>query len=162
MVIDVTHLSDAALQDVVNATHVPLIASHSNCRSIHNTRRNLTDEQIAAIAATGGVIGVNGVSAIVSDNANLANITRLVDHVDQLRQVAGIDHISLGLDLFAYHFGIPAPDSAQLPPDVICWYGQLGDLTTMLASRGYSHTEIMKIMGGNFMRVLAIVLGGND
>src|SRR5919206_2862258 len=58
MMVDVSHVSDKAFWDIVGTSTKPVIASHSNCRAIANVPRNLTDEQIQAIAKTGGVVSV--------------------------------------------------------------------------------------------------------
>jgi membrane dipeptidase len=59
VMVDVSHLSDAAFEQVCRITRRPFVASHSNCREICPSPRNLTDEQIRALAARGGVMGVN-------------------------------------------------------------------------------------------------------
>ncbi|WP_306298993.1 dipeptidase [Bacillus sp. OV166] len=61
MMIDVSHLNDEGFWDVIEMSKKPIIASHSNSRVLSNTMRNLTDEQMKAIASKGGVIGVNAV-----------------------------------------------------------------------------------------------------
>ena len=72
MMIDVSHLSDKALEDVLATSTAPIIASHSSARALTNAPRNLTDDQLRAIAATGGIVMVNFFPAFISESWRLA------------------------------------------------------------------------------------------
>jgi len=159
MFIDVSHINDAGFWDVMEITTQPVIASHSNCRALNGIMRNLTDDQIRALAKTGGVIGINAVSKIVAEHH--ADIKALADHVDHLREVAGIEHIGLGFDLcdkiFArQHSG---KDTKQVGTyDVIEGHKNIYQLTEELIKRGYTDDELRLIYGENFLRVYKNIL----
>lgn len=161
MLLDVSHLNDPGTADVLALTKSPVIASHSNCRALNPTRRNLSDEQIRALAATGGVIGVNGCSAIVSDQIGGATLEALAGHIEHLVNVAGIDHVGLGFDMAE----MILPDSyivvngnRQAVFDVIPGYAHLCELTGLLAERGFTGEMLEKIYARNFLRVYREVL----
>ena len=161
MLIDLSHLNDAGVADTLGLAAGPVIASHSNCRAINPTRRNMTDEQIRAVAAAGGVIGVNGCSAIIGDGPDNADLSALVRHINHLVQIGGIEHVGLGFDLAERIM----PDSVivvngypQRVYDVIPSYAELPRLTRALLEAGYSEADIAAIYGGNFLRVYRAIL----
>lgn len=161
MLIDVTHLNDAGTEDVLSIARGPVIASHSNCRALNPTMRNLPDSLISAIANTGGVIGINGCSAIVGDTEDTANLSVMADHVDHLVQVGGIDHVGLGFDLaerIMPDSSIVVNGRAVRVYDVVGGYSALPALTGELLRRGYTGEMIDKLYGGNFLRVYREVL----
>lgn len=154
MFIDVSHLNDAGFWDVIEITQQPIIASHSNCRALNGIMRNLTDDQIKALAKTGGVIGVNAVSTIVAEHD--ADVKALADHVDHLREVAGIEHVGLGFDfcdeIFDYQtLGKDITQDGSY--DVIKGHKNIYRLTEELIKRGYTDEELRLIYGENFLRV---------
>lgn len=75
MIIDVSHVSDKTLADVLAATRAPILASHSGARALTDSPRNLTDDQLRAIAATGGAVMVNFYSAFIDENYRRAVLT---------------------------------------------------------------------------------------
>lgn len=77
MIIDVSHLSESAFWDVVSLSTSPIIASHSNCYTLAPHYRNLTDDQIKAIANSGGYIGINFYFKFIEPNANQNEITNI-------------------------------------------------------------------------------------
>ncbi|AEE92163.1 Membrane dipeptidase [Tepidanaerobacter acetatoxydans Re1] len=159
MMLDVSHLNEAGFWDVIKIASKPVIASHSNCRALYGIMRNLSDEQIKAIAATGGVIGINGVSSIVAEK--YADVKALADHVDHLKAVAGIEHIGLGFDFCDKIFGNKTDSKDKKEGedyDVIDSYPNIHKLTEELISRGYSDNEIRLIYGENFLRVYKTIL----
>jgi membrane dipeptidase len=158
MVVDVSHLNDEGFEDVMAVTRKPVIASHSNCRALVPVPRNLTDEQIAALAKKGGVIGMNALDVFTHQDRRGAVVDHLVDHVDHIVKIAGIDHVGIGFDLcdsLKNHLGVPNP---LVHRDVIQGHGELGSFTGALIRRGYSDEDILKILGGNFARVYEAVL----
>ena len=161
MLIDLSHLNDAGVDDVLAIAQGPLVASHSCCRAINNTRRNLRDDQIRRIADRGGVIGINGCSAIVSDRQDCDMFETLLQHMDHLLQTGGIDCIGLGFDMA--EMIMPNESilvNGQCIPvcDVIPNYASLEKLTLALEKRGYTDAMIEKIFHGNFSRVYRDVL----
>ena len=161
MLLDVSHLNDPGFWDVVKLARAPLIASHSNCRALADHPRNLTDEQIKAVADTGGVIGINSINRFV----NPPDLPHLLDHVDRLVAIAGREHVGLGLDFCAYLLEHTSPversgmrKGAFLSVDGLAGDADVPKLPAQLAQRGYPPDTIDMIMGENFLRVFRTVL----
>ncbi|RJS90284.1 membrane dipeptidase [Candidatus Bathyarchaeota archaeon] len=153
ILVDVSHLTDPGFWDVLEVSKDPVIASHSNCRALCPSMRNLTDEMIKALAEKGGVIGVNYAQFFLIGREELkkgkvATVETVVDHIDHIVDVTGnIDHVGLGSDFDG------VPRVAEGLEDV----SKLPNLTKSLVARGYSDQEIEKILGGNFLRVVKTV-----
>ena len=155
MFIDVSHLNDEGFWDVMEVAKKPLIASHSNCRALAATMRNLTDEQIRAVAAKGGVIGMNSVNVFIRDDTDQATVADFVNHVDHIANLVGIDHVSIGFDLcdsFTDHLTVGESLETR---DVIQTHAGLAAFTGELLDRGYSDQDICRILGGHLMRVFS-------
>lgn len=150
MIVDVSHLCDQALDEVLAVARRPLVASHSNSRAVCDHRRNLTDAQAERIAATGGLIGVTFAGVFVDPDPARVGVERVVDHIDRLVSVVGTDHVGLGTDFdgFSEPYGLVMPDCSRL-----------GELTATLRARGYADGDISAIMGGNWLRVIRDVAG---
>lgn len=146
MLVDVSHLSEPGFWDVLAVSQKPVIASHSNARAVCDHLRNLTDDQIRALARNGGVMGMNFAPRVI--DPQVATVERLLDHVDHVAGLVGADHIGLGSD----YDGI-AKTPAGLE-DVTC----LPKITEGLLRRGYSEEDILKILGLNHLRVIREVL----
>lgn len=161
MLIDVSHLNDAGTEDVLDIVDCPVIASHSNCRALNGTLRNISDELLRRIADTGGVIGLNGCSALVGDGAGNATREMLIAHLDHLIEVAGIEHVGLGLDIAE----MILPDAYimvngfnQKVVDLVAGHGDIPGFTNDLLKHGYTEDMLRKIYAENFLRVYAEVL----
>jgi membrane dipeptidase len=139
IIVDVSHLSEAAFWDAVRATRGPLVASHSNAAALRPHPRNLTDEQLRAIAARGGVVGVNFYPEFLGE----ATLERVLDHIDHMVKVMGIDHVALGSDF----------DGIPQTPRGLEDVSRLPNLTAGLLRRGYTTEQIHKILGANALRV---------
>ncbi len=146
MVVDVSHLSPAGFWDVMEHSRHPVIASHSNARGLHDHPRNLDDEQIKALAARGGVIGINFAPQFLGPGARLETV---LDHIDYIARLAGCDCIGLGSDY----------DGIAATPGGLEDVSRLPNITRGLVARGYSDSDILKILGGNFARVFSQVIG---
>ncbi|MDR2780278.1 MAG: dipeptidase [Synergistaceae bacterium] len=160
MLIDISHLNDEGVSDVARFAKRPFIASHSNCRAIAGSMRNLTDEQIRLVAKSGGVIGMNGASFAVSDDAgNGAGPFELSEHIDHIVRLVGDDFAGLGLDccdrLADIHKTIANVDSY----DTVADHSRLPELVAVLLEKDYREESIVKILGGNFRRVYGEVSG---
>lgn len=143
MIIDVSHASDKTFFDIIHLTQAPIIASHSNARAICNHPRNLTDDQIRAIAQNGGVVGVNFHSSFLRSDKKRATIKDIINHIDHIIRLVGDDYVALGSDF----------DGMIKPPLDLQDVSQLPDLVTALKTQGYSPTTIRKVLGENFLRV---------
>lgn len=95
VVIDASHLSDAAFWDLTRVSSAPFIASHSNARSVFNNRRSLTDEQIKFIAKNGGLIGLNFYSEFLGSNGGVAELLR---HAQHMLELGAEDVLCIGTD----------------------------------------------------------------
>lgn len=171
IVIDVSHLNDPGFWDVLEFSRHPVIASHSNCRALYDSPRNLTDEQIKALAAKGGVIGLNAITHIVGNPGS--TLDHLLDHLDHIVQVGGIQSVGFGFDFADYLPKYLGEADRMRIPDLGAVSGLSGDaeipnLIHALAKRGYKEEEIELIAGKNLLRVFGEVwkseksCGGGD
>jgi membrane dipeptidase len=161
MFIDVSHLNDEGFWDVMKFAKKPVIASHSNCRALVGSMRNLTDQQIEALAEKDGVIGMNAASAFVgndSETRTRLSAKDLLDHVDHIVNIAGVRHVGLGLDLCDSFEDYLTLGHSLETYDVVNGHGNLHEITSGLIQRGYSDDEILLILGGNFLRVFEATL----
>jgi membrane dipeptidase len=147
MVFDVSHLADTVFWDVADLMNGPFIASHSNCRAVCDHPRNLTDDMIRALADHGGVMGMNFAPAFVDKNK--ATVEKVVDHVDHIVDIVGPDHVGLGSDF----------DGIGSTPEGLEDVSKIPNITKVLVRRGYSDEDILKILGGNHLRVFKKVIG---
>ena len=119
MIVDVSHLSDAGILDVLKAAKKPFVASHSDARSLASHSRNLTDEMIRGIAGKGGVIGINYCCSFLEDipegQKPVSRIARIIDHMKHIRQVGGIGCLGLGSDYDGITGELELPTAAALP-----------------------------------------------
>ena len=101
ILVDLSHLNWAGFWDVAGLSDAPLVATHSNAHALCAASRNLTDEQLDAIAASGGIVGVNfAVTFLREDGLERRDtpITEIVRHVDYLVERMGVDHVAFGSD----------------------------------------------------------------
>lgn len=160
MLVDLAHISRAGYFHVLEVAQGPVVCSHSNCKKYNLHPRTIDDEQIKALAKTGGVIGINAIATQVGKDATL---DKLVDHMCHIAELVGVDHLGLGLDFVK-------DDGPLHPDDELFNAGEnkllpgleneedLMNLTDRLLKRGFKESEIRKILGANFLRVLKQVL----
>lgn len=187
MLVDISHVSVDTMNDVLDVTTAPIIASHSSARAINDHTRNVPDDVLKRVAKNGGMIMVNFLPAFLDarnrqeENDRAARLkpqvdalraqykddrqaflaaqrklyaenpvyvpsyTRIVDHIDHIKNVAGIDHVGLGSDYDGIG-GLPTGmNGAEDTPLV----------TYEMLRRGYSETDIRKVLGENFLRAFA-------
>ncbi len=150
--VDVSHISDAAFADLVPIARsfgAPLVATHSNARAVAAAPRNLTDDQLRAIAATGGVAGLNFHAPFVN-GTNKATLDDVLKQLDHMIQVAGVDHVALGTD---YDGGIEVPAGLEDASKVQA-------LAARLRKRGMPREDVLKLFSMNALRVLGWRPGG--
>jgi membrane dipeptidase len=164
IVIDIAHVGRRTSLDVLDMSTAPVIASHGNACGVYDSRRNLTDEQIKAVAASGGVIGVCAFPGFVS--AADADLDKVLDHVDYLAGLVGAEHVGLGLDFATEteedydYFGYEEDTYPRPPwtyPPGIAGFADLRNIGPALARRGYTAEQIAGIASGNFLRVFRAV-----
>jgi membrane dipeptidase len=175
MVVDVSHTGRASSMDAVEASTAPVIASHSNAAAVHPSRRNLHDDLIRAIAASGGVIGANGYPAFVADAAR-PTLDQYIDHMAYIADLVGPGHVGIGLDYTVRNppmaeyekliaGGQWSRESYPPPP----WHYPAGldnasglpNLTQRLLQRGFSEQDVRGILGENWLRVFDAVWAGH-
>jgi membrane dipeptidase len=145
-VIDVSHASDATVADVValaRSAVVPVVATHSNARALASHSRNLSDEQLRAIADLGGVVGVNFHGPYLC-TGRAPTMEDVVRHVRHMVRVAGVEHVAIGSD---FEGGIREPPGLE---DV----RGLPRLAAHLRAAGLPRPEIERIFSTNALRVL--------
>ena len=141
MLVDVAHASTATIDDILAMAMRPVVASHTGFRGVADNSRNLTDDHVRGIAATGGLIGV-GFWPTACGGDDGAAIARAIRYAVD---VAGIEHVGLGSD---FDGAVPVPFDAS----------GLVVLTDALIDAGLTDGEISKVMGGNARRLLTDVL----
>lgn len=145
MVVDVSHLSEKSFWDVLAATHGPIVATHSNAAGLTPHQRNLTDNQLRAMAERGGVVGVNFVPAFLGG----ASLVQILEHVTYLVSLMGADSVALGSDFDGFTGRVNGlEDVSRLPA-----------LTAALLDRDYEPETVRKILGENALRVFGEVWG---
>lgn len=163
MIIDVSHLNDEGFWDVMKYSHQPVIASHSNCRALVNITRNLSDEQIKAIASSNGVIGMNCASVMVSDETDTcANIEGFVDHIDHIGSLVGYDYIGFGFDfcdrIVKYFSGDDFEGLKRKPFDTIKGHADIHNIVVEMKNRDFERPQVNNILGINYMNVFKKIL----
>ncbi|AFM21643.1 Zn-dependent dipeptidase, microsomal dipeptidase [Acetomicrobium mobile DSM 13181] len=160
MYIDVSHLNDEGLSDVLKFYDKAVIASHSNCRNLARSMRNLTDEQILQIAQRGGLMGMNSCSEFVKDAKEKIGAADLADHIEHIYKITGsFEHVCYGFD-FCDEFRELSPSPKESPNyDCIKGHARSFELTAELIARGVKEEDIAKIIGGNFLRFLERTIG---
>lgn len=158
MMVDISHIGDKTFWDVIEVTQSPVIASHSSARALTNVPRNLSDEMLRAIAKNGGVVMVNFYNGFINTEyarpgmpkptrpAETATMDMLMQHFEHIIKVAGIDHVGIGSDFDGIEGLAPTgmEDVSKLP-----------NITYELLKRGYSESDVRKVLGENLLRVMA-------
>lgn len=165
MVFDVSHLGIAGVDDVLERSTRPLLATHSACLALTDVHRNLGDPQIRRIAELGGVVHVAAAVPQFIDPKN-PSAERVVDHIEHLIDVAGVDHVGIGPDfmddymqnVYGQWLFPPGIEPHEFPADVER-PADLPKLTESMVRRGFAEADIRKILGGNALRVLREVMG---
>lgn len=142
LVIDLSHAAESTFYDVLQESISPVIASHSSARMLCNHPRNLTDNQIKAIATAGGVVQVCLYNGFLVKKGT-ASIIDAVNHIEHIIEVGGIHSVGIGSD-FDGGGGIEGCIAAN----------ELINVTIELLRRGYSEKDIALIWGGNLQRVV--------
>lgn len=151
IMVDVAHLAPQGIRDVLEISQAPVIDSHCGADALCSHQRNLTDEQMEAVARKGGVVCVTYVPPFLTPDAKEVPLSRVLDHMDHMVKVAGVDHVGLGSDFD----GVPPDNHVVGLEDAT----KLPALTAAMADRGYSEGAIRKILGGNLLRVFRHVMG---
>jgi membrane dipeptidase len=147
MMVDISHVSKAAMLQAIAVSATPVIATHSSVRALCDHPRNLDDEQLDALAASGGVVQVTLVSFFLRAGKKETEVTigDFADHIDHAVQRMGIAHVGIGSDF----------DGGG---GVVGWHdaGESANVTAELMRRGYDQAAIAALWGGNFLRLLRL------
>ena len=143
MLIDLSHASEKTFYDVLQLSKYPVACTHSSSKTLCNHARNLTDDQLRAIAKNGGVAQATFYEGFLREEGE-ATILDAVAHILHMISVAGIDHVGIGSD-FDGDGGVKGLASAA----------ELINLTRHLQAAGLSDEDLQKLWGGNFLRVLS-------
>ena len=142
MLVDVSHLNEAGFWDVANTIQSTFVATHSNCRTLCDHPRNLTDKQIVAIAERNGLIGINLFPDFIRANRN-AHLADVLEHIHHIVRLVGVNYVCLGSDF----------DGVQYLPKDVSDIRALLSLRKMLL-RQYSAMDSEAILSGNILRFL--------
>ncbi|MCF0195297.1 MAG: membrane dipeptidase [Bacteroidaceae bacterium] len=142
MTIDLSHAAETTFYDVLTLSKRPVVCSHSNPRALCDHPRNLTDDQMRALAAKGGVMQLTLYHGFLRKEGE-ATIDDFMRHLEYAISVMGIDHVGIGSD-FDGDGGVPGLANAA----------DLLNITRQLLRRGFSDADITKIWSTNFLRVL--------
>lgn len=142
MMIDLSHAAESTFWQVLELSRKPVVCSHSSCKALCNHPRNLSDEQLRAIAAKGGVVQITMYSGFLREEGE-ATLHDFMAHLEHAIEVAGIDHVGIGTD-FDGDGAVVGCSSAS----------QLLNVTRELLRRGYDESDIEKIWGANWLRVM--------
>jgi membrane dipeptidase len=185
MAIDLSHTGEQTCLDTAAATKQPILLTHANARAVTNRVRNKSDEVIRAVAKTGGVIGasLHGFMNWDGNPANPPSLDLFLRHLKHIVNIAGIDHVGFGNDMAALEssekaneiLGMSFTRYAGATADFVRAFGNtlekrypdelnnprfLSRKTDALLKAGYTESEVEKIMGLNFRRVLGEIWGG--
>jgi len=192
MLVDLSHVSEATMQDALMVTRAPVIFSHTSARSLTDVSRNVSDDTLRLVAKNGGVVMINYHAGFLSEEFRVASeklhgdiVTamdavskkcggdeacstmesermdhqamasgqlprvsweKVLEHIDHAVKVAGADHVGLGSDFDGATMPLGLEDATKLPK-----------ITDALLKKGYSETDVEKILGGNILRVMEAV-----
>lgn len=148
IMIDLSHAAESTFYDVLECSTAPVIASHSSVRALCDHPRNLTDEQLKAIARKGGVVQLCLYKGFINKDSEKASLSDAIRHLEYMINLIGIDHVGIGSDFDGDGELIGCRSTNELI-----------NITMRLLELGYSDSDIEKIWGGNLLRIMKEVQG---
>lgn len=146
IMVDLSHAGEKSFYDALSISSKPIVCSHSNCKALCDVPRNLTDDQLRALAKHGGVAHITLYHGFLRNDSQEATVMDAIAHLEHAIDIMGIEHVGLGTD-FDGDGGIRGlADSSELI-----------NFTLHLLRRRYSERDIARIWGGNWLRVMAQV-----
>lgn len=142
IMVDMSHAAETSFYDALDISNKPIVCSHSNCKALCDVPRNLTDDQLRALASKGGVAHTTLYHGFLSTSDNVSIIDAIA-HLEHAINIMGIEHVGIGTD-FDGDGGINGFDDAS----------EAINFTMHLLRRKYSENDIRKIWGGNWLRVM--------
>lgn len=146
IMIDLSHASEDTFYDVLQYSRKPVIASHSSARALCDHPRNLTDEQIKALAAKDGVVQVCLYKGFINPEEEKASLSDAIRHINHIVSLVGTSHVGIGSDFDG--------DGELIGCSAT---NELINITMRLLEEGYAKDDIEKIWGGNLLRVMRSV-----
>ena len=140
ILMDVSHLSEKGFWDLMKITSKPVVASHSNSRSVYDHSRSLTDDQFRAVCQTGGVVGLNFYSGFVGEKPTM---DMLIRHLEHFLDLGGEKHVAIGGDL----------DGCDETVEGISGIQDVPKLWAALKNRGYSDRLLDDLFWNNWLRL---------
>lgn len=161
MIVDLAHMNREGFFQALEVATAPLIVSHANACGMLDNPRNLADDQIKAIADQGGLVGILALPERVAKKD--ATIDDLLRHIDYMIDLAGIEHIALGMDFIKYDGPRTLKDRHHPLHErtYVKGFEEIEDLPNLierLEKNGYKESDIALILGGNYLRVLKTIL----
>ena len=147
MMIDLSHAAESSFYQAIEVSSTPIVCSHSSARALCDHPRNLTDEQLRALAASGGVAQVCLYDGFLRKEGG-STVDDAVRHICHMVEIAGIDHVGIGTDFDGDGGIIGCADASEVI-----------NLTRRLLAEGCTEEDITKLWGGNFLRVMRLVQG---
>ena len=148
IMVDLSHAAEKSFYDALDISTKPIVCSHSNCKALCDVPRNLTDDQLRALAAKGGVVHVTLYHGFLRNDRCEASIMDAIAHLEHAIKIVGVEHVGLGSD-FDGDGGVKGiADSSEMI-----------NFTLHLLRRRYNERDIARIWGGNWLRVMAKVQG---
>lgn len=146
IMVDLSHAGEKSFYDALSISSKPIVCSHSNCKALCDVPRNLTDDQLRALAKHGGVAHITLYHGFLRNDSQEATVMDAIAHLEHAIDIMGIEYVGLGTD-FDGDGGIRGlADSSELI-----------NFTLHLLRRRYSERDIARIWGGNWLRVMAQV-----
>ena len=142
VMVDMSHAGEESFYQALEISSMPIVCSHSSARALCDHQRNLTDDQMHALAKKGGVAQTTIYHGFLRKEGE-ATINDVIAHLEHAIDVMGIDHVGLGTD-FDGDGGVRGLANSS----------ELINFTRRLLARGFSEQDIQKIWGGNFLRVM--------
>ena len=147
VLVDMSHAGEESFYQALEISSMPIVCSHSSARALCDHQRNLTDDQMRALAKKGGVAQTTIYNGFLRKEGE-ATINDVIAHLEHAIDVMGIDHVGLGTD-FDGDGGVRGLANSS----------ELINFTRRLLARRFSEQDIQKIWGGNFLRVMEEVQG---
>lgn len=146
MIVDLAHASPQTFADILEAWHGPLFVSHTAVAALNPSRRNLTDEQLRAVAQRGGIVGIAAQRQLLGGD----HLETMADHIVHAVGVVGAEQVALGLDMEEFTTRVLPPELRDVR--------DLPRLTEMLLRRGLGEPEIGSVLGGSAIAFLSRAL----
>ena len=173
ILIDLSHVGERTSLETIEASEEPCIFSHSNARAVTpTTRRNLTDEMIRAVAAKGGLVGLSSHAFLCHHTEGIQpTLEDYMDHFVYVAELVGTDHIGIGTDIYEYYTKFYWETKTKLLYNSPWFFetvfnadlkrvDQYINIARGLVAVGFSDSDIKKILGENYLRVLRQVWKG--